>query len=69
MKKVYTPYEYLALLRTYEVGIKEYRMKKIFKRMRVAKAKWEKTAKGTKLISPISPSPDSIIDQLFRKSK
>ena len=58
------PYEYLALLRTvYELGMKEYKMKQTFKLIkRAAKAEWEKTAKGTQLISPISPSPDSIID-------
>ena len=57
-------YEYLALIRTvYEVGAKECRMKKIFGSVKkFAKQKWKQTSKGTNFISPISPSPNSIID-------
>ena len=57
-------YQYLTLLRTvYDVGHRESKRKKIFAGVkRAAKKKWKETAEGTNLISPISPSPDSIVD-------
>ena len=61
--------QYLTLLRTvYDVGRSESRKKAVFAGVkRAAKKKWKETAEGTDLISPISPSPDSIVDLCLSK--
>jgi hypothetical protein len=64
-----TDHEMVALLKAaIEVAARSTKRKNVFKNLKkYAKKKWEETCKGTELISPISPSPDAIIDECLRE--